>query len=50
VTDIHELGDNISIFYNIVDADGNVIGKRELRITNEYEGWRRAYLGCYERE
>lgn len=50
VTDIHELGDNISIFYDIVDADGNVIGKRELRITNEYEGWRRAYLGCYERE
>ncbi|MBQ6877793.1 MAG: hypothetical protein IJO22_05270 [Oscillospiraceae bacterium] len=50
VTDIHELGDNISIFYDIIDAEGNIIGKRELRITNEDEGWRRAYLGCCERE
>ena len=47
VTNVFELGDDLSIFYDIIDSEGNVIGSRELVIKT---GAKREYLGCYERE
>ena len=47
VTNVHELGDDLYIFYDIVDSEGNYIGSRELVIKT---GAKREYLGCYESE
>ena len=55
VTYVYELDDTLSIYYDIIDSEGNYIGSRELRIKfeedkiNDYKSrWK--YLDCYERE
>ena len=55
VTYVYELDDTISIFYDIVDAEGNILGSRELMvkiIEDKIDDWgsRWEYLGCWERE
>ena len=55
VTYVYELDDTISVFYDIIDTDGKIIGSRELVVKNvedKIDGWgsRWEYLGCYERE
>ena len=55
VTYVYELDDTLSIYYDIIDSEGNYIGSRELRIKfeedkiDDYKSrWK--YLACYERE
>ena len=55
VTYVYELEDTLSIYYDIIDSEGNYIGSRELRIKfeedkiDDYKSrWK--YLACYERE
>lgn len=49
VTFVYELDDTLSIFYDIVDSEGKVIGSRELmiEIIDDIQ-WR--YVGCYDTE
>ncbi len=51
VTYVYELDDVISIFYDIIDAEGKITGSRELMVNkiDDY-GSRWEYLGCYVRE
>ena len=55
VTFVYELDDTLSIFYDIVDSEGKVIGSRELMIKieedkiDDYKSrWR--YKSCYDTE
>ena len=55
VTYVYELDDTISVFYDIVDAEGKILGSRELVVKIVEDkiygyGSRWEYLGCYERE
>ena len=55
VTYVYELDDTVSVFYDIIDTDGKIIGSRELVVKiveDKIDGWgsRWEYLGCYERE
>ena len=55
VTYVYELDDTVSVFYDIIDTEGKVIGSRELVVKiveDKIDGWgsRWEYLGCYERE
>ena len=55
VTYVYELDDTLSIYYDIIDTDGKIIGSRELVVKiveDKIDGWgsRWEYLACYERE
>ena len=52
---VYELEDTVSIYYDIIDSEGNYIGSRELVVKIVEDkiygyGSRWEYLGCYERE